>query len=98
MPHLAGRHLAPTADSAAAVASPTPVAEVQSEDASSGDPPQPRIVNATPLHLPVQLTSFIGRERELAEVEALLAHTRLLTLTGAGGSGKTRLALEVAAA
>jgi predicted ATPase/DNA-binding SARP family transcriptional activator len=46
--------------------------------------------------LPVQLTSFIGRERELAEVRRLLAGTRLLTLTGAGGSGKTRLALEAA--
>jgi predicted ATPase/DNA-binding SARP family transcriptional activator len=47
--------------------------------------------------LPVQLTSFIGREREVAEVRRLLGSTRLLTLTGAGGSGKTRLALEAAA-
>ncbi len=50
-----------------------------------------------PHNLPLQLTSFIGRERELAEVSRLLLTTRLLTLTGAGGSGKTRLALEVAA-
>jgi predicted ATPase/DNA-binding SARP family transcriptional activator/DNA-binding CsgD family transcriptional regulator len=42
------------------------------------------------------LTSFVGREREKDEVERLLAATRLLTLTGAGGSGKTRLAQEVA--
>lgn len=49
-------------------------------------------------NLPVQLTSFIGRTRELAEVRRLLATTRLLTLTGSGGTGKTRLALEVAAA
>ena len=45
---------------------------------------------------PAQLTSFIGRERETATLQELLQGTRLLTLTGAGGSGKTRLALEVA--
>jgi len=45
---------------------------------------------------PVQLTSFIGREREIAAIQQALAGSRLLTLTGAGGSGKTRLALEVA--
>ena len=47
-------------------------------------------------NLPAQRTSFIGREREMVEVERALAATRLLTLTGAGGSGKTRFALEVA--
>jgi predicted ATPase len=46
--------------------------------------------------LPVPLTSFIGREKEAAEIKRLLATTRLLTLTGAGGVGKTRLALAVA--
>lgn len=51
----------------------------------------------TPLHnLPVQLTSFVGRAGEKAKIQALLATTRLVTLTGAGGSGKTRLALEAA--
>ena len=46
-------------------------------------------------NLPVQLTSFIGRERELAEVERLVSTSRLVTLTGAGGCGKTRLAIQV---
>jgi predicted ATPase len=47
-------------------------------------------------NLPVQLTSFIGREHELAETEELLAATRLLTFTGSGGTGKTRLSLQLA--
>jgi predicted ATPase/DNA-binding SARP family transcriptional activator/DNA-binding CsgD family transcriptional regulator len=45
---------------------------------------------------PARRTSFVGREREMLEIKRQLAMTRLLTLTGAGGSGKTRLALEVA--
>ena len=48
-------------------------------------------------NLPAQVSRFIGREAELAEVRALVAGSRLVTLTGAGGAGKTRLALEVAA-
>jgi predicted ATPase/DNA-binding SARP family transcriptional activator len=47
--------------------------------------------------LPAQLTHFVGRTRELADVRRLLLSARLLTLTGVGGSGKTRLAIEVAA-
>ena len=47
-------------------------------------------------HLPVQLTSFVGRAGQLAEVQGLLGADRLVTLTGAGGIGKTRLALQVA--
>ncbi|MGQ0548125.1 MAG: hypothetical protein ACT4PY_00420 [Armatimonadota bacterium] len=50
-----------------------------------------------PNNLPRQLTSFIGREEQIAEVKRLLSTTPLLTLTGVGGVGKTRLALEVAA-
>jgi predicted ATPase/DNA-binding SARP family transcriptional activator len=52
--------------------------------------------NDGPRSLPQQLTSFIGRERELAEITTLLRGSKLLTLTGAGGCGKTRLALELA--
>jgi predicted ATPase/class 3 adenylate cyclase/Tfp pilus assembly protein PilF len=48
-------------------------------------------------NLPAMLTSFIGREREMAEVKRLLTLTRLLTITGAGGVGKTRFAVQVAA-
>jgi predicted ATPase/DNA-binding CsgD family transcriptional regulator len=47
-------------------------------------------------NLPLQISSFVGREKELAEVKRLLENTRLLTLTGSGGSGKTRLALVAA--
>ena len=49
-----------------------------------------------PNNLPIQLSSFIGRQREITEVKRLLSIARLVTLTGAGGSGKTRLALHVA--
>src|SRR2546430_6469501 len=47
-------------------------------------------------NLPYQLTSFVGREQEIAQLEELVTANRLVTLTGAGGAGKTRLAIEVA--
>ena len=56
-----------------------------------------RSLESVPNNLPEQLSSFIGREREMAEVKRLLGSTRLLTLTGMGGTGKTRLSLQVAA-
>jgi len=63
------------------------------------DVAEPPILAAVPTNnLPQQITSFIGRERELAEVKQLLAQNRLVTLTGVGGIGKTRLSLQVAAA
>jgi predicted ATPase/class 3 adenylate cyclase len=54
-------------------------------------------LNALPNNLPPQLTSFIGREREMQEARKLLASARLLTLIGPGGTGKTRLSLQLAA-
>jgi predicted ATPase/DNA-binding SARP family transcriptional activator len=55
-----------------------------------------RTVAAHLTNLPIPVSSFIGRKREMAEVKESLSLTRLLTLTGAGGSGKTRLAIQVA--
>jgi len=59
--------------------------------------PALKSLNAFPNNLPLQLTSFVGRGRELNEVKTLLSQTRLLTLTGPGGTGKTRLSLQLAA-
>jgi hypothetical protein len=56
-----------------------------------------RSLAAVPNNLPSSVSSFVGRTRELAEVGELLAAHRLVTLTGPGGCGKTRLALDVAA-
>jgi predicted ATPase/DNA-binding winged helix-turn-helix (wHTH) protein len=61
--------------------------------ARAPDPQPPRRRH----NLPNQLTSFIGREKEIRELKGLLSSTRLLTLTGAGGCGKTRLAIQLAA-
>ncbi|HEX3830622.1 MAG TPA: LuxR C-terminal-related transcriptional regulator [Solirubrobacteraceae bacterium] len=56
-----------------------------------------RTLDSFPNNLPDQLTSFVGRGRELEQLREALTETRLLTLTGAGGVGKTRLALQLAA-
>jgi predicted ATPase/class 3 adenylate cyclase len=58
--------------------------------------PPPRTLDARPNNLPAQLTSFVGREEQVAEITTLFGRTRLLTLTGPGGTGKSRLALRVA--
>ncbi len=63
----------------------------------SSDFPPLYSLNETPTNLPTQLTSFIGRDKEMAEVKALLDSARLVTLTGSGGTGKTRLSLEIGA-
>ncbi|MFN2463925.1 MAG: tetratricopeptide repeat protein [Candidatus Dormibacteria bacterium] len=57
--------------------------------------PALRSLSGLPTNLPMQLTSFIGRERQMEAVDALLDTSRLVTLTGSGGAGKTRLALEL---
>ena len=59
--------------------------------------PPIRSLDRRPNNLPTQLTSFVGRETELAEAATLIGTTRLLTLTGPGGTGKTRLSLQLAA-
>jgi predicted ATPase/class 3 adenylate cyclase len=59
--------------------------------------PELKTLDARPNNLPLQLTSFVGREAEVAETIRLLRDHRLVTLTGPGGTGKTRLAIAVAA-
>lgn len=59
--------------------------------------PPLKTLDSFPNNLPIQLTTFIGREKEIAEVKQELAEHRLVTLTGSGGTGKTRLSLQVAA-
>lgn len=61
------------------------------------DFPPLRTLQSVPNNLPRQLTSFIGRKREITEIKDLLTRLRLLTLTGTGGSGKSRLAMQAAA-
>ena len=59
-------------------------------------PPPRTLTIVTPTNLPATLTRFVGRTQELADVRALLQANRLVTLTGPGGSGKTRLSIETA--
>jgi predicted ATPase len=76
---------------------PTPVGvfQVQAEGLGTDFPPL-RALDTSPGNLPRAATSFIGRESEAGEVQAAVKAHRLVTLTGVGGAGKTRLALEVA--
>lgn len=75
---------------------PEHVFQLQAPDLPRNFPPL-KSLNALPNNLPLQLTSFIGRQREMQEARKLLASARLLTLIGPGGTGKTRLSLQVAA-
>jgi predicted ATPase/class 3 adenylate cyclase len=61
------------------------------------DLPPPRTLTVMPNNFPVQATTFVGRDDDIASVRALLGSSRVVTLTGAGGIGKTRLALHVGA-
>lgn len=63
-----------------------------------GDFPPLRSLSTTPTNLPAQRSSFIGRDKELARLDAQLHEARLVTLVGVGGTGKTRLAIQAAAA
>ncbi|MDP8956478.1 MAG: tetratricopeptide repeat protein [Actinomycetota bacterium] len=65
-------------------------------DGLPADFPPIRSAGAQMGNLPSQLTSFVGRQRELDQCRQLLGETRLLTLTGPGGTGKTRLAVQIA--
>ena len=78
------------------LAAPEPVYQLVHPRLRQHFPPLRALVG-TPTNLPRPLTSFVGREQEAGEVRRLLAATRLLTLLGTGGIGKTRLALKVAA-
>lgn len=78
------------------LAQPEHIFQLQADDLPGTFPPL-KSVGATPNNLPTQLTSFIGRTVELDETLGLLLRSRLLTLTGPGGTGKTRLALQIAA-
>jgi predicted ATPase/class 3 adenylate cyclase len=73
---------------------PERLAQLVGPDLADGFPP-PRAME-TPSNLPSQVTSFVGRERETDEVCDLVRRSRLVTLTGPGGTGKTRLSLRVA--
>ena len=75
---------------------PVHVYQLCHPDLRSGFPPL-RSLDRHPHNLPLQLTNFVGREAALAEVGGLLADHGLVTITGSGGCGKTRLALQVAA-
>ena len=65
--------------------------------ASTNAPPPALPANIPPNNLPAERSSFIGREQETLSLRRLIAEHRLITLTGIGGSGKTRLALQVGA-
>jgi len=77
------------------VPQPVRVFQVNGPDLQRDFPPL-RTFDSLPNNLPTQLTSFVGREKELADVKRLLSDTHMLTLIGPGGTGKTRLSIRAA--
>ena len=73
---------------------PEKICQLVAPDLQKDFPPLNSISTATN-NIPTQLTSFVGREKEIAEIKAALNSARLVTLTGSGGTGKTRLSIEV---
>ena len=81
----------------AALALPGPLPATAPGDGALSPPGEPSRAGGDAHNLPAELTSFVGREREVEEVRKLTRGTRMVTLTGPAGAGKTRLALRVAA-
>jgi predicted ATPase/class 3 adenylate cyclase/DNA-binding CsgD family transcriptional regulator len=75
---------------------PERVVQLCHPDLCNEFPPLRTLKNVAVQHLPMALTSFVGREAELTQIHEILSGNRLATLTGAGGAGKTRLALQIA--
>jgi hypothetical protein len=76
---------------------PVRVSQLCHPDLRNEFPPLRTSNTAAAHHLPTQLTTFVGRHTQMDEIRGILTENRLVTLTGAGGAGKTRLAIEVAA-
>jgi predicted ATPase/class 3 adenylate cyclase/DNA-binding CsgD family transcriptional regulator len=76
---------------------PERVVQLCHPDLCNEFPPLRTLKNVAVQRLPVALTSFVGREAELNQIHEILSGNRLVTLTGAGGAGKTRLAIQIAA-
>jgi predicted ATPase/DNA-binding SARP family transcriptional activator len=93
--------LSPTARAQAAQPAPTgqepPITGGMARTARTGWTNRPGASTARLTNLPAQLTSFVGREQELRRIAKLLSEARLVTLTGPGGAGKTRLSVEASA-
>jgi predicted ATPase/class 3 adenylate cyclase/DNA-binding CsgD family transcriptional regulator len=79
------------------LARPMRISQLCHPDVRSDFPPLRAANIDVAQHLPIHLTTFVGRAAQIDEIRSLLVNNRLVTLTGAGGAGKTRLAIEIAA-